>query len=320
MAKVYEQEVPPSMIETYTNTIRLGLTTQGYHTLAAVNQKATSARPEKSQTPLAKFASTAATWLTNRWLWNADRGSRSSFYKARRAEIIASNFDAEFWAAGVMFYDRSELAIPAVYPYTGKWNPAYWDELRQPSRCEYRDISAVYDTPADEGTEEHPAPGWKGTVIDSRWRDLYHVQRRVTFELQHSILPDDGRPVAVALDWTIAATATIRGNKNWFTIIVSPTFHLAGFQFSPAKAACTHWARADQYTPTVPGDSPGGWDYSIDRTEIRDARRYALLGSDQPCNWLTLRIATPPSLGFYGSRNDAVTVRNYGTAAVYTAK
>lgn len=320
MARVHGQAVPPSLIEVYQDTIKNGTPSVGTHVLASANPTARTARQQKDQTPLANFASNTATWLTDRWLKSADRGSRSSFYRARRAEIMAGNFDASFWAAGVMFSDTTELCVPAVYPYTGTWNPTYWDDIRKPTRCEYRDISMTYPTPEGEGTGEEPAPGWRGAVINTEWRDLYHAQRRITFELQHGITAGDGRPVAIMLDWAIDAEATIRGNKNWFTLIVHPIFHIADHQHSTQKAACARWAREDQYRKSIPGDAVGGWEYSANHRTARDGRKFAEFGSDQACNRLSLRIASAPSLGIYGSRNDEVAVRNSGNAMVYTAK
>lgn len=319
MARVWSQEIPPGLIEVYRATIRNGTPSFGTHVLAAANPAARATKQEPPATPLSRFATRSAEWMLDRWLPNADRGSRSSFYRARRAEIMAGIFDANYWAEGVMFSDMSELAMPTVLPYTGTWNPAYWDETRKPTRCDYRDIAAAYPTPEENGTEEEPAPGWKGVVEDLTWRDLYHVQRRLTFELQHGITEHDGRPVAVWLEWQVESTATIRGNKNWFTLILHPIFHGHDYQHTTQKSACARWAREVQYRLSLPGDNPGGWNFTATHAETRDGRRFAEFASGGSCSWLSLRIATPPSLGIYGSRNDAVSVRNTGTARVFTA-
>ena len=320
MAHVTGQEVPPSLLDTYQRALKNGTNITGSYIIASANPTARAAQRAGDQGELAKFAGVAAGWLVNRWLPNADRGSRSSFYRARRAEIVAGNFDAEFWAPAVMFSDTSEHATPWVVAYTGAWNPTYWDNLRKPTKCDYRDIDSSYPTPEGEGTESAPAPGWKGTVINSYWQDLYHVQRRLTFTLQHGITKTDQRPVAIMLDWTIEAAATVRGSKNWFTLIVHPIFHKTNQSPATKKGACVRWARADQYYTAIPSENASGWEFSANHRTARDARRYATFMDSSPCTRLSLRIASPPSLGFYGSRNDDVTVKNYGTATAYTAR
>lgn len=320
MAKVLGQHIPPSLIDVFAKTIKGGQSEFDGYILDGVNPKAMSARKKEDTTQLAKFATATATWMTDRWVRTADRGTRSRFYTARRSEIIRGNFNAEFWAEGVMFSDTSELSRPTVTNYTGSWNQTYWDEDRQPTACKYKDISSAYPTPTDDGTEEAPAPGWKGTVIGGKWQDLYQVQRRVDFTLQHGITKDDGRPVAIHFDWTITAEATVRGNKNWFTLIVHPIFRTTAWPVAMEKGSCARWAREDQFTKQIPGDEPGGWNHSERHRTARDGRKFAEFYGTQQCDILSLRIASPPSLGLYGSRNDDVTVRDTGNAAVYTAR
>lgn len=319
MAKVAGQTVPPSLLDAFGKCVKGGVSEIDGYTIDGINPRAVRARKKEDATAAARFASSAAAWLTDRWRKTADRGSRSRFYSARRSEVIRGIFDAEFWAAGVMFSDTTELSYPTVKPYPAEWNPAYWDDLRQPTKCDFSDIASIYPTPADDGTPSAPAPGWKGTVIDSKWRDLYQAQRRLDFTLQHGITQDDGRPVAIRLDWTIEAEATTRGNKNWFTLIVHPIFRTTAWQPATVKGALARWAHEDQFAKQIPGEESGGWSHSERHRYTRDARTLAEFYSNQPCGILTLRIASPPSLGMYGSRNDDVAVMATGTAAVYTA-
>lgn len=320
MAKVRGQNVPPSMVAPFAAVLKGGASNDGGYTVEGVNPKARSARGEEDLTETARFATATATWMVERWLKTADRGTRSRFYSARRAEVIRGNFDAEYWAECVALSDTSELCTPAVTPFDGAWNPTYWDEARQPTRCKYRDIARDYPTPEGEGTEENPTPGWEGGVVDSKWRDLYHVQRRIDFALPLDVAEGDGRPVAILLDWTIEANATVRGNKNWFTLIVHPIFRTQSWAPAKTKGACVRWAREDQYSMQIPGDEPGGWNYSVAHRYARDGRKFAEFYSAEHCNRLSVRIASPPSLGIYGSRNDAVAVRCSGTARAYVAK
>lgn len=320
MAKVRGQHVPPSMVTQFAAVLKGGLYEFDGIVIDGVNPKATSARKKEDQTETARFATATATWMVERWVKTADRGTRSRFYSARRAEVIRGNFDADYWGECVTLSDTSELCAPLVVPFAGDWNPTYWDEARQPTRCKYRDIARAYPTPEGEGTEEDPAPGWKGAVIDSKWRDLYHVQRRIDFELPQEVADGDGRPVAIMLDWNIEASATVRGNKNWFVLIVHPIFRTQSWEPATEKGACARWASEDQYSRQIPGDEPGGWNHSVLHRYARDGRKFAEFYSKEHCNRLSVRIASPPSLGIYGSRNDAVTVRNVGTVAAYVAK
>lgn len=320
MAKVRGQNVPPSIMTQFAAVLKGGFYELHNYTIDGVNPKATSARKKEDTTETARFATATATWMVEKWAKTADRGTRSRFYGARRAEVIRGNFDAEYWAECVMFSDTTELCMPQVDPFDGEWNPAYWDETRQPTRCKYRDIANAYPTPEGEGTEENPAPGWGGTVIESKWRDLYLAQRRIDFTLPQEVAEGDGRPVAILLDWTIEANATVRGNKNWFTLIVHPIFRTASWAPATEKGACARWAREDQYSRQIPGDAPGGWNHSVSHRYARDGRKFAEFYSKEHCNRLSVRIASPPSLGIYGSRNDAVAVRCSGTARAYVAR
>lgn len=320
MAIIKNQAIPPSLIEDYEKVLQSTKLVNVGTRIGRIDPKARRPYPSDDGTPNGKFATQAAKWLRDRWLPNADGSTRSVFYTVRRHEIVNGNFPAQYWEKATATEDVTEYGVPVVSGYEGDYNPFYLDPLRQPSTCKFSDMQRAYPTPPDYGTEADPAPGWEGAVVGTVWRDLYHAQRRVTFSLPIGIAEKDDRPIAIRISIVIEAFATRRGNRNWFALIVKPLFLVAPSVPALAKAAYVRWPKADQYGFDVPGDSPFGWQHAVTRRETRDGRRYAIWTSGGNHNRLALRIATPPSLGFYGSRNDDVRVTHRSVAVVAIAK
>lgn len=320
MAIVNNQEVPPSLLAAYQDLL-LTLKHPGIdNDKVGLHPSVRYPRPSEIETARERFASYAAGWLRDAWLPNATAAERSAFFAARRAELLAGTFPADWWAAASLVEDKTEYCVPEVGPFRGDWDPAYTDPLRQPSSCVFVNASKVYNTPSPPGTESEPSPSWKGTVIDTVWRDLYHAQRRVKFALTYAMIEKDPRPVGLRVDATISATATVRGNRNWFALIAQPYFHFTNTSFMTTKAAVTRWAYEDGYPFELPGDAPGGWSHPLTRTLIRAAQDKAKWYGTSNLTRLTVRLSSPPSLGRYGSRNDDVSVFHTFTATVAQAK
>lgn len=320
MAQVKNQSVPPSLIDDYERLVGNAKTQSGQIKQARIRPSVRRPDPPDPQRTDAEFAGRAAAWLRDAWLPNGSSAERSQFYADRRGEILSGTFQTNYWAMAAQIADYTERCVPAVTAYEGDWNPAYFDPLRQPSTCTYTDVSNVYNTPPAPGTESQPAPGWKGTVIGGIWRDMYHAQRRLVFSLPFVVAEDEPRPIALRIAANISATATIRGNRNWFVVIVKPVYHRNTQTPFLEKGACVHWARADGYPYAIPEDDPGGWSYAKTRAFTRNGARHAVYEAKTGMNRLSLRVATPPSLGLYGSRNDAVEVYHDITATVALAK
>ena len=262
----------------------------------------------------------ASNWLCDRWLDHPDPDSRSGFYNERAVEIREATFNPTYWQEAMKLEDVTEYATPTITAYKGTANPNYSDATHQPTTCTYKDLSFTYATPTVPGTEEHPAPGWKGTTIDMYWRDLWHAQRRVTFALPITMTKTDTRPVVVVVFMAITAQATIRGNRNWYAVAIDKTFQQQAEIAKLKDGAITHWNRRRGYNFALPPDDPNGWQNIIYRDFIEDARYRVNKMQDANITKLMLRIATAPSLGFYGSRNDNVRVWHQETVKVYQAK
>lgn len=318
MAIVHHQQVPASLLDDYERIMVSVEPNTPSSQVARIDPKARRPDLEPRAGRAARFAMQAATWLRDRWKTATDKAARSAFYRDRKTEILNGVFPAQHWHPTTITEDLTEYSVPTVSAYYETWNPAYFDPQRQASTCKYRDVTRFYPTPSGNGTETDPAPGWKGEVISNVWRDLYHAQRRFTFALPITVSKDDGRPIALWITAEITATATIRGNRNWFVLIVSPLYHQSNNTPGLEKEAKTHWAREDAYPYGVPDDDPDGWNHTVRRTSVYDGRRFARWSPNS--NRLTLRLSTPPSLGFYGSRNDSVTVYHHATVQAFIAK
>lgn len=316
MAKINNQTVPPSLTSSYDAI--LDTTTAGSVAKVKASVRGNPVPPEialKTQ-----IVQSASNWLCDRWLDHPDPASRSSFYNERAVEIRNGTFNPTYWHEAMQLEDVAEYAVPTVTGFKGTVNPLYADADHQPSTCTYKAISATYATPSVPGTAEHPAPGWKGATIDKMWRDLWHVQRRVTFGLPITMSKTDTRPVVVVVYIAITATATHRGNKNWYAVAIDKTFQQPSGNAVLKDGAITHWNRRRGYNFAVPAENMAGWFNIVHREFIEDARYKAQKLPATNITKLQLRIATAPSLGFYGSRNDDVLVWHEEIVKVYQAK
>lgn len=315
MAKVSGTHVPPSLIEPFNRilTINQALTQTG------LKPTARTAQPAPTPTYTTQFITSAATWLVNRHLARATPSEKSALFDQFATELRAGIFDPIYWQALTPTSDLAEYATPTIGTFNRGIPAAYVDPAHQPSICTYQDVEMNYPTPTDGSTDEHPAPGWRGTTIANIWRDLYHVQRKLIYPLPTAIQTDDDRPIAIHVEMDITATATTRGNRNWFAFALERYLHTATGPIGAAKGAVTHWAPEDWYAYALPPEGNTPWTATIHRTILDSAHRKTNSNMDSGLDRLTLRVATPPSLGMYGSRNDDVRVTHHETIGVYWA-
>ncbi|MDS4029495.1 MAG: hypothetical protein RKO66_05430 [Candidatus Contendobacter sp.] len=316
MAKTKGMNVPPSQFNAFLKT----LATASNKTITRIRPSVRVAeiRPEPHYTT--QFISDAAAWITKKWTANASKMEESALYSQLWAELRAGTFNPDYWQELSPTTDVAEYAVPIVDPYDRTLNPAYDDPAHQPSMCKYKDILRNYPTPAGDGTPENPATGWAGATLNTIWQDLYHVQRKLVYTLPGYTSEDDARPIGFKMGMTIDATATLRGNRNWFAFAVERYLHRASTPPGNQKGAIVHYAPEDWYKFTLPAPDGGQWDCTVARSVIDSARNKAHISGTDDLNRLTLRVATPPSLGMYGSRNDEVRVIHHETVKVYWAK
>lgn len=316
MAKTQGMLVPPSLIDQFLKNL---VPSKGLSKIRVrPSVRIAEQRPEPSYTT--RFISFAAAWLTAKWTANASKVEESQFYSAVWQEMRAGVFNPAYWQELTPSSDLAEYATPTVTDFDRSLPAQYNDPAHQPSICTYKNITRTYPTPADNGTPENPATGWAGATLDQVWRDLYHVQRKLVYSLPTVTSDIDDRPIAVHVEMTIAAAATQRGNRNWFAFAVERYLHRAVTTIEGYKGAITHWAPEDWYKFQLPPESAGQWDATISRKFLDSARHKAHLLGDNDMRRLTLRIATPPSMGMYGSRNDEAQVIHHETVKVYWAK
>lgn len=259
----------------------------------------------------------AATWLTAAWHGGGDPATQSAFYAARFNEVVARQFASPYWAMLELESDKTGVSYPEVLPFSGTVNPAYQDPLRQPTDCQYHGYSRVYTTPVYPSFGEDKSPGWQGEVQSSKFRDLWHTTRILTFTIPLNQQNATNRPIILAMNITIEATATIRGNKVWFAPITIARVRNSGWNPELETNTPTNFRPEWAFSGMLPGDSVGGWSHDEAVALWRYGSWKWLEKQKNTGQIVTVEIGTTPSLGRYYSRNDLVTVTHDETVAVY---
>ncbi|MDS4030784.1 MAG: hypothetical protein RKO66_12015 [Candidatus Contendobacter sp.] len=316
MAKTKVMNVPAGMIDQFLKT----LVPSKNRTQIRLRPGVRVAEQRKEPSYTTRFCAFAASWITLKATANASKSEESELYSKIWADLRNGVFDPVYWQELSPISDVTEYATPKVDPYDRLLNTNYEDAAHKPSICTFKDISKTYNTPMDDGTSDHPAPGWAGTTIDTIWQDIYHAQRKLVYALPRSMTENDFQPIAIHVVMDITANATSRGNRNWFAFAIERYLHQSILPVSGTKGAVTHWNPEDWYKFKLPAEGTGPWDATVRREILDGADSKLHVMSDKDMNRLTLRVATPPSLGMYGSRNDEVRVIHHETIKVYWAK
>lgn len=321
MARVLYQNIPAGLQALWDRVANSKGTR--YSGVLSVNLAASvlSGPPDPFQTLPAQAASDFAAWLRDRHAAGLDAAGQSQFYTDRRAELLAGVVNPAYWHAASVLSDSVSWGAPVVKPYTDNWDALYYDPLRMPSRCTYGPPSLSYPFSEAGTTTAKPLPGWTGAVSGNVFQDLWLAQRRVIFTLPSTIGKADGWPVLLVCEATIQASATVRGNRNWFVVNLEPYFSPSTFfSGSTFTELYPRWPRELRYEPGIPGDSPGGWDHTVTRRVVQDGRFNATWLGGSGVAYCGLRIVIPPSLGVYFSRNDTASVVHTLNPALYLAK
>jgi hypothetical protein len=158
-------------------------------------------------------------------------------------------------------------------------------------------------------------------VSGNVFQDLWYAQRRAVFQLPRGIDKDSDWPVLFVCETTIHASATVRGNRNWFVVYLDAYFSKwSDFYGQTFHELYPRWPRDRAYTPSLPDDMPAGWNLNLTRTLVQDGRHDPTWGSQTGSTYCGLRIMIPPSLGLYFSRNDAASVTHTTNPRVFVAK
>lgn len=307
MSRVISQAVPPSLLAEYQRLFRTTDSTDPRGRLIKLNTGVRAAQAESDQDPNTFAASDAAQWLTDQWVPTAIPSVRAEFFAARKAEILAGSYPGTYWWTPAPASDVTEYCLPTfleiITPENSTLNPLYWDETRQPQRCIYHDVDHRYTTPDPPGTEQNPAPSWKGSVGNGIWQDAYHAQRLRNYNLPIELTYLSDRPLLLDLNATIQASASTRGHRNWFSLCIEIYNRPPG---TSSEAVFLN-ADKDRYLSSIPPADPNGWSHTVTRRLLRRARDYwRRKGYGE--NKISVSVATTPGRGYYFARNDLVTV------------
>ncbi len=276
-----------------------------------------AARTARAQPSHLALATRAAEWLTRTHAAGLSRPAQRAFYAARRLAILARDFEPDYWHIATRTRDECELADPAWCDLGPAPPPAYDDPDRQPSSCVYESVSRRYALPVGPGTETNPAPGWRGEVVDGRFRDTWHVQRGLLLTLPQAVAQDSDRPLVATAAFRIHASASHRGNRAWFA-----PGAIARVDNSTARwdKAWARWGLSAPYRYRLPAEQLAGWTHTLEQTSVFDLRPlvYNLSG------WTGIRVhlkqLAAPGRGRYFSGNDWVRVWWEGTCDVHLAR
>lgn len=317
MALVEGQIIPPSLANAF--GVLIGNT--GGNAVGLL-PSATTPYPDTPRRILALDATAAANWLADAWQGPEQSYLRSAFYADRYDEIRSGIFLPEFWRPATQVSDNTLKSVPiSSLPWTGAWNPTYYDPLRKATICIYKTTTLGYATPPDAGTELNPAPGWRGQVSNSYFRDVWHSQQSISFTLHYRDSQEGTRPLFIHTHTHINASSTIRGNKTWFKIAIAG--HWYSIYETPWEIAAPtqdHWNENLQIPIVIPEPNPAGWSHTVDVTRIQNGRHTLLIQRPGRYTKFQVIIATPPSKGLYYSRNDAVRITHHSTCNVYQAR
>lgn len=321
MARATSHYVPAGLQALWNRVAHGKNTRYGFTQSVGAAASVFAGHPDDIQSLKAHAASSFAAWLTTHHAAGLSKKAKSQFFTDRRAELLAGAVNAVYWEPVAVASDSVGWAAPTVRPYTNDWSAIYYDPLRMPSRCTYAAPSLTYPFSEAGTTTAKPLPGWTGAVSGNVFQDLWLAQRRLIFTLPRTIAKADGWPVLAVCQATIQATATVRGNRNWFVVSLEPYF--AETQSAAANAINklhTRWPRDVRFQPLIPEDMPGGWNHSVTRPIVQDAGVSGKWISDNPSTHCGFRIVIPPALGVYFSRNDSVTVSHNLNPAIYLAR
>ena len=317
MAKVIRQNIPPSLIGGFGSVLSRSSGTGNNSGVCGLNFTARAAKGESSSNPLLKLRRDAATWLKVKWT----PAYPSSFYADRLEEIRLYDFDDKYWYKVLPTRDRTEVGSPAILGYEMPVNGQYDDPLRQQTDCVFKLWSKYYATPSGDGTVNEPAPGWEGTVIDCKWRDLWFAQRRLTFFLPVLVNELDGRQVLFDVQSQVTAKASFRVNRAWYARCLWPYFFKETSGEMPAtNYLITKWNKTDIYPMDLVSEYEDKWQCTNNLRMLRCAVIKNGFHGYVNCNRLGVVITTPPSRGVYFARNDDVSVRHHETVTVYVGK
>lgn len=320
MAIIKNQSIPPSLQEQFHQAIGVRHYKKGRKVTANINYKAFKAKQESVKGVFLQAIFDAATWIDGQWA-KLPNHAISASYLNQRQNLLAGVFDSQYWYTATQLTDMTEYGEPLVEPFTGEINPAYNDPLRQQSKCTFNAPSKTYATPTGQGTQNEPAPGWAGTVINTVWRDLWFAQRKLIFSLPVTVKETDQRPIILILDSTINATASFRGSNSWFKRGAWVRFYKAGLESDLGPPyLITKWRNEDQTPIALPSEQLSGWEYTNQITSLRNARYRAPFVFSGKNNRIELVITTPPSRGLYFARNDNVAVYHTENVNIYIGR
>jgi hypothetical protein len=317
MAKINTQTIPPSLLAGYTKVFTVG--NPSIFGFKKVGVTGTARLPQSGHVskPTLALQLEAAKWLVEQW----QPLNRSLFYVERLAEIKAFDFNETYWHTITPLRDTTEWGAPTISAYEGPINGVYDDPLRIKTKCVYGNWTKSYNTPVGVGTEENPRPGWKGTVIDQIWRDLWFAQRRLVYGLPVTINLANRRPILIDCQSEVSGTASFRVNSIWYARTVWPKlFNETGTPFVFDKYLITQWRNTDIVPMELDSDSGQYFHCTDSKRILRTAYEKNWETIATAYNRLGLVIATPPSRGLYFARNDNVQVTHNETVNVLIGK
>lgn len=317
MAKISRIAVPASLQQSLSALTSYSPTGTDAGDIIKIKHSVKSAQQGRWQNPLGKLASSSAAWLVQQW----KPYGASSFFRDRREEILAGNFDQTYWFECLAVSDRTSYAVPTIAEYGGGINYQYFDAFHMPTQSTWKDVIRDYPTVMDPALSANPMPGWHGQLIGNYWHDIYLAQRHYLFSLPKLTDKADACPLVLAFTGSIKVTSTRHAHSSWFQLSSSKAFLPILEQSATGDyRAVGNWARADTRPISLPAPSLYDWSHEEPVNLIRDARTRATWKAPSGFDSVMVDVAIPPSNGYMFSLNEWATVRHFVATKLYMGK
>lgn len=269
------------------------------------------AMPQRpSSTTIKQSARAAAEWLAIHFPDDAAEQGYDTFIAARYNAILSHNFEPRYWAQCTLMQNLTEVSIPQSFLDPIQQSVPPGDPARLRSKTIYGPPSEPYDNPGTGAALPQPAPGFRGTTIDGRFRDLYTAADVQEFVLARSIGASEYVPLFADCEATYHATATSRPTALQYSVKTITVLMEHSNPDHADKRNIDTEARFLKHRMPLPSDAPPNYDQTETRYYLLDCNIKASYHPDTEnvVSYLRIKQAPAPARGRYFADSDDIGV------------
>lgn len=308
MARFTGIDVPPSLARRFSRIIQ---THDSYDSPLLIAQRERKAFLKQSRivyTDINRRAMSSGVWLASRFVPRGTTQQRRRFAQARASEILAGDWNPDYWHACSIDADKTIRAALSTRPFTGVVSEKYFDAARLQTSTLAYGIAAVYENPAAHSTGAQPSAGWAASVSGGYWRDDWLAARAWLVDLplkSAKDVPQRGfghtpiQPPPVWMDaaYTLELSADQGGNWVWGESNVSAEFTYAAelgdalhYRMNP-RSSPRHHANLNISPPATP------WSQSVSHALRADLTTLMIGGRGSSGPGVAVTITPTPTMG-----------------------